>query len=135
MNDLDDFKAVLARLFIQGMCTQIPGLTTIMMSALRRPRTFMVAGVPKTFGNAGGVDPDIVTRCLRRMAAIAVLAEVVIKAEFPEYDILASLCIFNVSVARRWPAVSVDAQLVETCVRRLALTLSIDAQDTCFTVW
>ena len=131
MSDLDDFKAVLARLFIQGMCTQIPGLTSLMMSALRRPRTFIVNGRPKTFGTPGGADPEIITRCLKRMAAVTVLAEVVIQAEFPEWDLLASFSIFDVAIGLRGPAaITVDCKAVEVCVRRLATALDLDDKDT-----
>ena len=130
MSDVGDFNAVLARLFLQGMCVQIPGLTTVMMNALSRPRTFIISGRPKTFGSAGGVDPEMVTRCLRRMAAATVLAEVVIHAEFPEWDLLAAFNIFDVSVGRRGPAtVTTDGKVIEASVRRLALALGLDTKD------
>ena len=130
MDNVDDFKAVLYRLFVQGMCTSIPGLTSVVMNALQRPRTFIIAGRPQTFGSTEPVDGEIVTRCLKRMASAVVLSGHVLLAEFPEWDLLASFRIFDVGVCRRKGTKdNTNPEIVKQCARRLCSALHLNEVD------
>ena len=48
--ELDLYRSTLERLFIDGLCLQVPGMTKLMMGYLEKPRNLLVADVAKTLG-------------------------------------------------------------------------------------
>jgi hypothetical protein len=91
---IDDCTAILRRLFVDGMCIEVPGLTYMMLKALRRPRTYLLRGVPKTIGSDGGVDAATMQRCLKRMCTWTVLAEKVFEGEFSDWNLIGAFRVF-----------------------------------------
>ena len=81
---IDKCETTLTRLFVDGQCLHVPGLTSVMLKTVRRPRTYVLNGIMKTIGNEQGPGEEVTARCLRRMAAWVLLATGVIAAEFPD---------------------------------------------------
>ncbi|CAE7358923.1 unnamed protein product [Symbiodinium sp. CCMP2592] len=97
---LEHFRQVLGKLFVEGMCLQILCLTTVMLEHLKLKRTFVLQqGRAMSLG--GDITEDLKARCLRRMATYVALADKVLVAEFPSYDIMACFKVFSVQDAVR----------------------------------
>jgi hypothetical protein len=124
---MSEFDIKITRLFVQGQCIHVPGMTMVMMNNLMRPRTYLVRGVPKSIGHRDGVSHVIVTRCLKRMATWATLAKSVMCAEFSDWELLASFQIF--SLARNGGDVKTSAADKLVHLKRLATAIGIDADD------
>ena len=67
-----EFTNIITHLFGHGKCLEVPGYTTYAMTSFCKPRLIQVklpGGVIQTrsIGNAGGVAPVVVHRCLTRM--------------------------------------------------------------------
>jgi len=93
-----DFLNKIKYLFIDGGCLKV-GFTALMIKMLERPMTIWVGTGPtataKTIGGPGTVTPELVQRALCRFKNWVALATLVVKAEFPNFDALASMCIFE----------------------------------------
>ena len=85
---------IIHKLFVERECLTIPGFTYIMMETLKRPRTYILHGKPKTVGSTDGVSQGVVDACLRRMAKFSVLVSAVLAAEFPTFHIMSSFRVF-----------------------------------------
>ena len=94
---VDQLDETLRKLFVEGMVTQIPGFTWVMVQTLAKPRTWIINGRAKTVGGDGAVAPEIITRCLRRMAAWTLLATATIAGEFPDSHLLMVFGVFKLS--------------------------------------
>ena len=92
---LDVLYATLRRLFVDGMCFEVPGLTWLAVQTLCRPRTYVLNGVPKTVGSATGPSHILKGETLKRMRAWTVVALAVIGAEFPEWELMATFRVFD----------------------------------------
>lgn len=64
-------------------------------------QAFDVDGRSKTLGGPDAVSPAMIARCFRAMKTLVALSAEVIASEFPAYEILSSLKIFDVSEAAR----------------------------------
>ena len=72
------------------------GFTKQMVTLARRPRlATRSGGRPKTLGDASGPSQDIAVRCMGRMVNWWQLAEAVLQAEFPDWDLLLQLQAFR----------------------------------------
>ncbi len=116
----------------QAGCTQVTGYTQLALQAIRRVRTFIVAGVPVTFGCPAGAPDAMVKRCLQRMSCWTVLARSVLQSEFPDFDILVAFDVFSLAVRRRNRRTTRDdttaaANVWERHVARLASAFEVDA--------
>ena len=78
-------EKIIHKLFVQRECLAIPGFTYIMLETLKRPRTCILNGKPKTVGSANGVSLGVVDACLQRMAKFSGLVSVVLAAEFTTF--------------------------------------------------
>ena len=73
------------------------GHTAVMLKNLRRPVVLFWHGQPKTIGGEGSATHEIMQRCRHRMLNWARLAKLVVKAEFPSFDVLVAFSAFNVA--------------------------------------
>lgn len=121
---LDECQCILEHLFKKGQCLHVPGMTGVMVQTLRRPRTYLVKGVPKTVGSVDGVSEEVKMRCLRRMAAWTTLAHVVLQSEFPDWDLLSSFQVFSLSKSRTTSTTAADGSR-KVFLDRLAASIGI----------
>ena len=119
---------ILHRLFTDGEVVRIPGLTKIMLDTLRKPRTYIVRGQPKTLGSLVGPDSAIVDRCLARMKAYTMLVQKVVEAEFPYFELLAAFRVFSLSKHKTDVEDIVEADQ-QTCLQKLASCVGVSEQD------
>ncbi len=129
--DFSSQDLVLRRLFIEGLCVDLPGLTRIAIDTLRKPRTYVLrGGATKTLGSTGGPDPDVIAKCLVRMAALVALASKTRSAEFPDFELLAAFRVFALSQracsGRRGRESADDRRL---CLERLAACVQVSSHD------
>jgi hypothetical protein len=83
-------------LFLKRGCLTVEGTyTKFTMDLLRRPHTIVIhhRNIIRSIG--GGCHPEVVDRCLSRMAAWARLVVASIHAEFPSWEILNAFAAFN----------------------------------------
>jgi hypothetical protein len=84
-------------LFIRGGCLKHSGYTRHMLELIRKPRLVLLSGGrPKTLGDVSGPSDSMVARCLGRMTNWWKLAEAVLRAEFPDWDLLLQFSAFHV---------------------------------------
>ena len=75
-----------------------PGHTTTMLELIKRPRLlFTGAGRPKTIGDICGISAAAAATCLARMQNWWALAQAVLSAEFPEFDIAWCFAAFDIA--------------------------------------
>ena len=75
-----------------------PGHTTTMLELIKRPRLlFTGAGRPKTIGDICGISAAAAATCLARMQNWWTLAQAVLSAEFPEFDIAWCFAAFDIA--------------------------------------
>lgn len=114
-------------LFLDKGCLRT-GYTSLMLRNLARPRTVFVGTnahpTPKTVGGPGKVTKQIVDRVLQRMGNWVALAESVVQAEFPKFDVLNSFSIFNLETGKIGKACRGDE--VDVDVSRLAQLCGVD---------
>ena len=94
--ELDLYKQILNKLFVDGLCLTVPGMTKLMLGYLQQPRSVLVADVAKTLGG-NAEDPVMRHQCLKRMAAYTVVAEAVMNGEFPSFELMGCFKVFSVS--------------------------------------
>jgi hypothetical protein len=91
----DRFLSRIVMLFGAERRCLTSGCTGFMLEALKHPVIVMVGGDPKTIGGRDAVRPEVVQRCLARMQAWTKLARLVIRAEFPDWEILSAFSVFD----------------------------------------
>ena len=107
------------------------GLTAMMLVHLRTPHTMLLHGrTPKTIGSSDGVPQAVIDRCLARMRTWLRLALDVVQAEWPMFEIVQAMTVFNLSsvVKESSRTFFSDASTSKAaCIVRLAGFLHIDA--------
>ena len=71
----------------------------------------------RQIGSSYGAGPDVLGRCLQRMAGWVSLAVRTVETEFPSFDSIASFSVFNVSELSQEPA--------DACTRAVARDLHL----------
>ena len=71
------------------------GCTLHVLKALEKPVILFVKGAHRTIGWGGNVTQQITDKCLDRMRNWCRLAQLVVRAEFPDFELLYSFSIFN----------------------------------------
>ena len=92
VGDCEQYLIILRALFVDGQCLVAPGYTFYAIEALKKVRVNITSGTPKTFG--GTLEPEVVTRTLRRMAAWVIMATHTIEAEFPGFELRSNFKVF-----------------------------------------
>lgn len=121
--ELDLYRSILERLFIDGLCLQVPGMTKLMMGYLEKPRNLLVADVAKTLG---GTDPQTNKQCLIRMSAYVAVAKSVMEGEFPSFELMSSLRAFSVSDEIKSTQRRQSGE-IQNCLEKLAQAIGVCA--------
>jgi len=127
-NMVEECECILQHLFTKGQCMHVPGMTSLMVKTLQRPRTYLIRGAPKTVGRQGELPTEIINRCLRRMAVYTVVAKSVLRGEFPDWDLLSSFQVFALSESRARSR-STTVSECNMLLGRLGSALSLDHTD------
>ena len=88
-------------LFLRRGCLTIDGTyTKFVIDLLKRPRTISLHQpfILRSIGG-GGIHPEVVDRCMARMAAWVRLAMNTIEAEFPSWEVLNAFTAFNLKLS------------------------------------
>ena len=91
------FINAIEELYVHGKCLECFGYTSLMLKTLSKPIVWTVKGKLRSIGFSRGVPDDIKERCLKRMGCWVVLAKAVARAEFPSFEIVNALSVFNLS--------------------------------------
>ena len=123
---LDALYTILRRLFIDGQCFEVPGLTWVATQVLSRPRTYIVSKSVQSLGSTSGPSAAAKAGALKRMRAWTTVALAVMAAEFPEFELLASMAVFHLpsSAKSKWKAEPHEQQ--KSHLTKLANTLNQD---------
>ncbi len=102
------------------------GYAYFMLQQLRRPMLFYIDGAPKTVGGEHAVTQDILDRCRGRMQNFVVLLVASCHAEFPHFEVIHHLQVFNAHGQQsvRSPDL-VDAQI--RSIEMIARFLQVDS--------
>ena len=94
---LDEFIHRIETLFVHEQCLST-GYTRHMLQVLQRPMTvFLRGGETKTIGHRRGTPRALITRCIARLRNWAHLAKSILRAEFPNFEVLQTFSIFGLS--------------------------------------
>jgi len=103
-------------------------MTSVMVTTLKRPRSYVILGSMIHLGDAAGPPPELVTKCLRRMALLTTLTNKVISAEFPDVELLNSFQVFSLSDDKRARDLTTSGTVC-TFLGRLARALAFDPKE------
>ena len=119
------FRQVISKLFLEGMCLQVPCLTTVMLQQLESKKTFLLPqGRAVSLG--GDMEERVKSSCLRRMSTYVALTERVLKAEFPSYEIMACFKVFSVKDMARCKQMCQNGERAQA-VQKLAKVIGVNA--------
>ncbi len=105
-------------------CFTITGYTKFAMELLQTPRNFFLkGGVLRTLGGAGHPSEAVKQRCVQRMVAWTHLAVAVVRAEFPDFEVVMSFDAFSLNEGRRC-----SDDVDNASVRRLAKAFGVSAE-------
>lgn len=124
-NEIATFITWITRLFdsAEPVCV-LTGYTHHMITLLSEREILLPTldgkGV-RSLGGPGSITADLVTRCLQRMQTWVRLAKMVIKHEFPEWDLVSAFQLFNVAAGK-----NKATQTQENHIKRLAQFFKLD---------
>ena len=91
------FVQKITMLYVDEEVLEAATYTRYLLQLLRHPMLVFIEGRPKTIGRKAGVAPNVLRRCLARMAAWVKMATAVADAEFPSFRIVVSFGIFSLT--------------------------------------
>jgi hypothetical protein len=103
--EVQRFCATISKLFFDEQVWVAEGHTKITLDFLTRTTNFVVHGVVRSVGGPRAVGGLVRNRILKRMQAWAILAQEVVIAEHPDYEVVSCFSCFNLP---QWPKQSVD---------------------------
>ena len=109
-------------LFLRGGCLTVDGTyTKFVLDLLKRPHTITLHQPPilRSVGG-GGVHPEVIDRCMSRMAAWVRLVLSSIAAEFPSWELLNAFAAFNLKLTDK-------SNFVTDSLCRLSNVFGLDA--------
>jgi hypothetical protein len=107
-------------LFLRRGCLTLDGTyTKFVIDLLKRPRTITLhqPNILRSIGG-GGVHPEVVDRCMSRMAAWVRLVMSTIAAEFPSWEVLNAFTAFNLRLS--------TSAFIDESLNRLANVFGLD---------
>ena len=132
---LRNFEDRITDLFFNGKIIGVDGHTRVVQDWLATSHVYQVNGEVLSIGGPLAVN-SVVGKCMQRLRAWAVLAREVIHAEFPSFDVMNSMRIFDVSstcMHCQWrPGMTLPDTLVSDITRlgqTFTATTHYDAKD------
>lgn len=128
-------------LFEKRQCFNLVSFTSYAIELLKEPLLIFTKSGTKTLGGPDSVTARIKERCVQRMMSFVKLAICVIRAEWPHFELLASMRVFQLARPKRGPRVQRSADVgdlphdqevgstYQTDVARLALAFHVDAAE------
>ena len=74
-----------------------PGYTKVTLKFLQSPTRFITRGVVRCLGGPNGVKEEVKSQCLSRMLAWMKLAEEVVRAEHPAFELVPCFSLFDLN--------------------------------------
>lgn len=96
--ELCNFLARVQTLFVQKKCWGLEtSYSRLMLEFVLQPRTFFLGGERRTIGGPDSVSRSLMDKCVQRLINWTVLARDVIEGEFPEFELMQSFAVCNLS--------------------------------------
>ena len=97
------------------------GFTRYMLEFLECRHVYFVEGNPRSIGGRGVVTEQLKSRCISRFRNWVFLVRTIIKAEFPDFDVVSSMSVFSFRKAMTWAR-------TKECLDRLATYAQVDPE-------
>lgn len=111
-------------------CFGIGGFTTFAMEYLAHGRVVKRRGeICGVLGGPGGLSEERQHNCIGRMQCWLQLCEAVIQAEFPEFEVLQAMAVFNLPSSSKLARDHTDHEQTTRWLERLARAFQVDAQQ------
>ncbi|CAK9099917.1 Uncharacterized protein SCF082_LOCUS46783 [Durusdinium trenchii] len=94
---ISDFLSRIQFLFEQQHVWTSPGYTKVTLKFLQSPTHFITRGVVRCLGGPNGVKEEVKSQCLSRMLAWMKLAEEVVRAEHPAFELVPCFSLFDLN--------------------------------------
>ena len=93
------FVAAIDELYVgdNPTCLKVFGYTSLMLEMLSRPLVWTYKNKIHSIGHSGGVPQFIIDACLRRMCNWVYLAKATVYAEFPNFELVNAMVVFDPS--------------------------------------
>lgn len=124
--ELDHYREIVRKLFVEGMCLSVPGCTKVMMSFLEELRCINVSGVSLRLG---GLTEAVKKSCLNRMACYVCVMEKVLEAEFPSWELMSAWSVFSLDSAKKRQPEAILTSQRKLCLQKLAQAAKVDEQS------
>ena len=109
------------------------GLTSLMLTKLKEPRSVMLAnGQSVNWGGPCAVTPEMLEQCLARMSAYCVLSHKTWQAEFPSFELMANFHCFSCSTKTAASATSIQNGMLQQLAKIIGVhgpTLQAEYHD------
>ena len=131
-SDVFCFLVRVSELYVAGKVTKTFGYTKYMLDCLKAQPLAVPTGTAtfKTIGNRHGVPPSIINSCLQRLSCWVKLCVHVMRAEFPNFELIQALSIFNLDKKAKARRGGHDHQLQrDRDIKTLASVIKCDMVD------
>ena len=109
-----------------------PGYTKVTLKFLQSPTHFITRGVVRCLGGPNGVKEEVKSQCLSRMLAWMKLAEEVVRAEHPAFELVPCFSLFDLNQFPQQTAARIKqedfSQKFDAQLERAANSLELDMQ-------
>ena len=106
-------------------CLEVFGYTKTMLSTLRRPIVWHVGNRIHSLGSNFDISEEVIQRCLQRMRCWLTLMKATCAAEFPSFEIMQALSIFDLKGGR----LDYASPHVRSCVMQIAKVIKKDPDE------
>ncbi len=94
---IENFQQRIHALFMDGKCFQLPGFTSAACAMLEKGCFMRTGRHLRQLGGPGSLTVEIKDRCLRHLRHWVAVCDTVVKSEFPDFDIVAALRVFDLA--------------------------------------
>ena len=128
---LNDFLSRIHLLFVDGdVLTMQSSFTAHVLEFLKQRRTLFLADGARSIGGPHAMTAAILTRCMEKMRCWVSLAHSVVRAEFPNFEILQAFAIFDLVGARHTAGDLRDyVEKLKVWIERFCKFLKLDYQE------
>ena len=115
-------------MFEKGHCLSMPSFTKCAVDFVAKPLLMFTKAGPRLLGGVGRLTEEIKTRCMQRLMSYVKLAIIVVRTEWPNYDLLTSFRIFNLAQRRHKVdgEAQADSEHYRNDIMRLTMTFKVN---------